>query len=665
MEEVQQIPSRLDKRNHSVDMRDSPRCTLRTSKMSYSVPGPKGTRKTILSNLDLVFEQASLTALMGPSGAGKTSLLSVLSGNAPSGSVTGSVLVNEKPSPRGFKRISALVPQDDVLLSSLTPLESLNFAARLRLDVSASERSEQVNAVLSSLSLTSHKDTLIGSVDKRGLSGGQRKRVSIALELLINPSILFLDEPTSGLDSKMAEDVTSILMSLAHDQGRTIICTIHQPSYRIFSSFDNLVLLSSGKVVFANTVANTENYFSSNPLNSPPPNNENPVDFYMRILQDSDSTVDFPSAWLASPLNAKNKLATVGRWGPGELEFVNRKAYAVSRLRQFWVLFHRFCVDYVKDKTKFIGGAGLKVTVGVMIGVVWLNQAKPDGDGKHTQDSIFPTQGALFVCLFSSVMDTLFPTVMVMPTTKSLLLREYKNGVYSLPPYFFAQLLANVFFQTVNSVLMGVPIYLLVGLNMARWRIFVFLGCLTVMSSIGAALGLFIGSLVENTQQAQQVVMPTLVPLELFSGYIIPYDKIPDWSLWIYHISFFAYALSLLEINQFEGVVFSDCVVPDVPDGTCPIVCFETGEDLLESMNVYVTDVGKDILALAVTFSALAGCGYYAMRSLVGGWDGGFRNGFAGGLLGGCGGGGEERRGESESESRKVEDLKVPLVGTV
>lgn len=334
---------------------------------TYLRPPPK----TILSNLDLVFEQASLTALMGPSGAGKTSLLSVLSGNAPAGSVTGSVLVNEKPSPRGFKRISALVPQDDVLLSSLTPLESLNFAARLRLDVSASERSEQVNAILSSLSLTSHKDTLIGSVDKRGLSGGQRKRVSIALELLINPSILFLDEPTSGLDSKMAEDVTSILMSLAHDQGRTIICTIHQPSYRIFSSFDNLVLLSSGKVVFANTVSNTENYFSSNPLNSPPPINENPVDFYMRILQDSDSTVDFPSAWLSSPLNAKNKLATVGRWGPGELEFVNRKAYAVSRLRQFWVLFHRFCVDYVKDKTKFIGGAGLKVTVGVMIGVVW------------------------------------------------------------------------------------------------------------------------------------------------------------------------------------------------------------------------------------------------------------------------------------------------------
>jgi len=146
-------------------------------------------------------------------------------------------------------------------------------------------RVARVNEVLDNLSLTKHKDTLVGDVDKRGLSGGQRKRLSIALELLINPSVLFCDEPTSGLDSKMAEDVVEILKRLAEKQGRTIICTIHQPSSRIFKTFDSLVLLKEGRVVYANAVPLTQGYFSAAPINKPPPSYENPVDFYMRELQ--------------------------------------------------------------------------------------------------------------------------------------------------------------------------------------------------------------------------------------------------------------------------------------------------------------------------------------------------------------------------------------------
>jgi hypothetical protein len=153
--------------------------------------------------------------------------------------------------------------------------------------------------------------------------------------------------------------------------------------------------------------------------------------------------------------------------------------------------------------------------------------------------------------------------------------------------------------------------------------------------------------------------MPTLVPLELFSGYIIPYNKIPDYFLFLYNISFFAYALSLLEINQFSGAEFSECS-PPAPGDTCPpAACFQTGEQLLASMNVYEDDVGRDVLALAVTFSLLSFLGYYAMRYVVGGWDGGCFGGFMGGALGGardaagwlCG---WERKkgGEEEDEER-------------
>ena len=133
-------------------------------------------------------------------------------------------------------------------------------------------------------------------------------------------------------------------------------------------------------------------------------------------------------------------------------------------------------------------------------------------------------------------MDTLFPTVMLLPASKILLRREYDNAMFSLPPYYFAQLGSAVFFQTLNACFMGTPIYFLVGLKFEGMRFLIFLSNLTIMSSIGAALGLSIGSLVDNTQQAQQLVMPTLVPLELFSGYIIPKDKIPAYFMWLYKI---------------------------------------------------------------------------------------------------------------------------------
>jgi ABC-type multidrug transport system ATPase subunit/ABC-type multidrug transport system permease subunit len=202
--------------------------------------------RRLLQNVSLVIHPGELVGLMGVSGAGKTTLLSTLNGYvAPT---EGQVLLNGQDLfrfYRDFAPIIGYVPQDDIIHRDLTVFEALYYSARLRLpqDTSDFEIETHIQAVLKDLELEGTEDVLIGSPDKRGISGGQRKRVNLAMELLTDPQVLFLDEPTSGLSSQDAEVVMRLLRALA-DRGMTILITIHQPSLEVFRLLDNLVLLA-------------------------------------------------------------------------------------------------------------------------------------------------------------------------------------------------------------------------------------------------------------------------------------------------------------------------------------------------------------------------------------------------------------------------------------
>lgn len=171
----------------------------------------RGKSKELLRCVDCTAEPSELTALMGPSGAGKTTLLNIMRGTAEGKVTAGEVLANGSPiDPHKLKLVSNLIPQDDVLFPSLTVRQQLHYAAQLRCSGTAEDRSNIVSELIARLSLTACADTLTGSTLVRGISGGQRKRLSIALELLTFPSVLFVDEPTSGLDSKTALDVMQV-----------------------------------------------------------------------------------------------------------------------------------------------------------------------------------------------------------------------------------------------------------------------------------------------------------------------------------------------------------------------------------------------------------------------------------------------------------------------
>lgn len=218
--------------------------------------------KVILKGISGVVKPGEILAMLGPSGSGKTTLLTALGGRL-GGKLGGSITYNNKTFSNSMKRNIGFVTQDDFLYPHLTVTETLVFTALLRLPntLTNAEKTEQAKAVITQLELTKCKNSIVGGELLRGVSGGERRRVSIGQELLINPSLLFLDEPTSGLDSTTAQKIVKTLWDLAGG-GRTIVMTIHQPSSRLFYMFHKVMLLSEGNALYFGIVSDVMDYFS-------------------------------------------------------------------------------------------------------------------------------------------------------------------------------------------------------------------------------------------------------------------------------------------------------------------------------------------------------------------------------------------------------------------
>ena len=266
--------------------RSKPAAELSWRNVTYTIKQKKQT-KEILSDVSGSLEAASLLAIMGPSGSGKTSLLNTLAGRVPitrSAKLHGSVLVNGVPCEGKMPMISAYVEQDEALFALSTVRETFAFAARLRLPPSTSEeaRARRVDEIISELGLVACADTLVGNQRVRGVSGGERKRVNIGVELLNDPPLVFLDEPTSGLDSFQAQSVMETLCKLAR-AGRTVVASVHQPRSSIYAMLDRVMLLSGGRTVYFGTAGDAAAaHFAA--AGYPVPIGFNPADHFMDVI---------------------------------------------------------------------------------------------------------------------------------------------------------------------------------------------------------------------------------------------------------------------------------------------------------------------------------------------------------------------------------------------
>ncbi|KAG8380525.1 hypothetical protein BUALT_Bualt06G0024700 [Buddleja alternifolia] len=246
----------------------------------------KQKKKHLLRCINGEIRPGRITALMGPSGAGKTTLLSALAGKIVGCSITGLILINGKvESVRSYKKIVGFVPQDDVVHGNLTVEENIWFSANCRLSsvLRKADKVLVVERVIESLGLQPVRDSLVGTVENRGISGGQRKRVNVGLELVMEPSLLFLDEPTSGLDSSSSQLLLRALRREALE-GVNICMVVHQPSYALFKMFDDLILLAKGGLtVYHGPVTDVEDYFALLDINVP--ERINPPDYFIDVLE--------------------------------------------------------------------------------------------------------------------------------------------------------------------------------------------------------------------------------------------------------------------------------------------------------------------------------------------------------------------------------------------
>ncbi|KAF9260110.1 hypothetical protein L218DRAFT_1079508 [Marasmius fiardii PR-910] len=274
-------------------MADHVPASLHFSNISYTL----GTKR-ILSGVTGTVKPGQVMAIMGASGAGKSTLLDILARKNKRGNVTGTTLVNGREvKDEEFRAVTGFVDQEDTLMHTLTVYETVLYSALLRLprEMSFEAKKYRTLETMNELGILGIKDMRIGETGNRSISGGEKRRVSIACELVTSPSILFLDEPTSGLDSYNAYNVVECLVALARDYSRTVIFTIHQPRSNIVALFDQLIVLAMGKTVYSGEFSKCQEYFAS--IDRPCPPGFNIADYLI------DLTVN---ATISSPISRES-----------------------------------------------------------------------------------------------------------------------------------------------------------------------------------------------------------------------------------------------------------------------------------------------------------------------------------------------------------------------
>lgn len=324
---------------------------------------------------------------MGPSGSGKTTLLNTLA-QRQNTSTTGQITINgSQRSLSTHRSISAFVEQEDTLIGSLTVNETLNFSAKLALPrtVSSLELQHRVHHLIESFGLKNQSQTLIGTPLQKGLSGGQKRRVSVATQLITSPKVLYLDEPTSGLDSTASYEVISFLRNFARRNNILMIASIHQPSTKTFELFDKVCLLSQGKSCFFGTTQALVPFM--NMIDLPIPASTNPaehilditnVDFAIQHSEGQSRLDRITSAWQSSSHN-QDLQRCVGEGGPAT-DLLPSSGRKPPTMYQVLTLLRRSFVKGYRDLTAYWIRVAMYMGLAIMMGTVWLRLSTDQGN---------------------------------------------------------------------------------------------------------------------------------------------------------------------------------------------------------------------------------------------------------------------------------------------
>ena len=529
----------------------------------------KEIKKTILNDLNGYFIHGRLTGIMGPSGAGKTSLMEVISNQSKTGEVRGKLYLNGNPVDiETIKKISGFVFQDDVILRTMTVSEALYMSALLKLPetISKEEKVNIVNEMISILHLEKCKDTIVGDSIIKGISGGERKRLSVGMEMIMNPSIIFLDEPTSGLDTYTAYSLIKSLKNIT-STGRTVVATIHQPSSDILRLFDDLIILNHGKIIYQGEVNNLVNYFDN--LGYKCPEYSNPSDYlFMTILNplhlqnNNDEKNDFSlekknkfflDSYINSGMekNINNKCEQINS-NIIELSKKNKK-YVPSLGLQFKYLLKRHLNNIMRDKAILRTKFGQSIILGLIIGLTFLNIP-----GRKEKVQVQDRNGSLFISSFSQVLFPIIGTLTIFSLETPIVMREISSGYYGSLGYFLSKITIEIPFQIIITLISCTIIYWLCLFQKTFKKYITFIGIIELGSLCGLSIGIAIATIAKNVSIALQFAPFCIVPLILFSGLFINSSSIPPYFIWIQYLSPIRYIYQEVYKNEFKGLKYKD-----------------------------------------------------------------------------------------------------------
>lgn len=534
--------------------------------------------RVLLDNVTANFKANAVNVIMGPSGGGKTTFLNLLADRLSKTSSfkrNGEIFINETTpvTPGELSKIAAYVTQqDNLLIPQLTVRETLYYQAKLRLPLEEHPRIPSlINYLMRQTGLIDCADTPVGSQTVKGISGGEKRRVSIAIQLLGRPKVLFLDEPTSGLDTSTSETILKLLRELA-ENGTTIIMTIHQPSKEMFWQFDSMVLLARGGfVIYNGEIRFMPHYFEG--LGHPCPQNVNFADFVLDVVSLQMSETKEQSQARVNYLIQSWKTNDVAKGdfsGSMEMDLSKYEPVKVPLMLAFKTVYARtFKVSY-RAKDLVIARVGQPLVLAAVYALFFAPL-------KQTTQGISDRLG-LTQCVINLYFCGLLNNLAVYPTQRDLFHQEYKDGAYGSSVFSITYFLVELPFELIPCIIFSVLVVFGVGLPRNASMFFAMLLTSTFCINAGESLGIMTVSLVEHLGLATNI-LSNLVIIGVFMAGTMSLQMPPFFKAWNY-INPAKYAVNICMNLAFPGQKFS------CNGGNCAL---DTGDAVLKYYGLEAT----------------------------------------------------------------------------
>lgn len=597
-----------------------------------------GNYKILLNDISGEAREGEIMAVLGASGSGKSTLIDALADRISKESLKGRVTLNgEALESRLLKAISAYVMQDDLLFPMLTVEETLMFSAEFRLprSLSKSKKKARVQVLIDQLGLRAAAKTVIGDEGHRGVSGGERRRVSIGIDIIHDPIVLFLDEPTSGLDSTSAFMVVKVLQRIAQS-GSIVVMSIHQPSYRILSLLDRLIFLSRGQTVYSGSPTVLPLFFAE--FGHPIPENENRTEFALDLIRELEedpegtkSLVEFNKSWQAKIKKQRNNDSSCHNPAK-QLSLKDAISASISRGKlvsgapnsgtlsssvprfanpswiEMLVIARRSLTNSRRMPELFGIRLGAVLITGIILATMFW---KLDNSPRGVQERL-----GFFAFAMSTTYYTCAEAIPVFLQERYIFMRETAYNAYRRSSYVLSHAIISIPSLAFLSLTFAATTFWAVGLAGGFSGFLFFFFTIFAAFWAGSSFVTFLSGVVSHVMLGYTVVVAILAYFLLFSGFFISRDRIPLYWIWFHYLSLVKYPYEGVLHNEFDdpmkcfvrGIqMFDNTPLGAVPNSVkvsllksmsstlgvniTSTTCVTTGLDILKQQGI--TDISK------------------------------------------------------------------------